>query len=191
MSVQGIFGAWLYTESVDLPKFDSEQYTWQQNKNNWITESQNILDHTSLQSVHSQLKQHVHTIWREVLCASCPAELEITQSWINRTLHTQSHHRHWHANSIASAVIYWSDQPSAITFVNDRYPNIEYEQHSAPTWNSATWRIEPKRGDLIVFPSWLQHQVDTNNSTEERISISFNTWPRGTVSTGYDSRLTL
>jgi len=34
--------------------------------------------------------------------------------------------------------------------------------------------IDAKAGDLIIFPGWLQHSVDTNMSKEDRISISFN-----------------
>jgi ectoine hydroxylase-related dioxygenase (phytanoyl-CoA dioxygenase family) len=30
------------------------------------------------------------------------------------------------------------------------------------------------KGTLLMFPSYLEHSVDINMSTEERISISFN-----------------
>ena len=39
------------------------------------------------------------------------------------------------------------------------------------------WRehhYEPKAGRLIMFPSWLNHCVDPNNSNDIRISVSFN-----------------
>jgi uncharacterized protein (TIGR02466 family) len=32
----------------------------------------------------------------------------------------------------------------------------------------------PKPNDLIFFPSWLNHEVEINNSKEDRIVISFN-----------------
>ena len=32
----------------------------------------------------------------------------------------------------------------------------------------------PKNNLLLIFPSWLQHLVEPNNSNEDRISISFN-----------------
>lgn len=35
-------------------------------------------------------------------------------------------------------------------------------------------RIEPVEGNIIFFPSYLPHSVETNNHDEERISISFN-----------------
>ena len=36
------------------------------------------------------------------------------------------------------------------------------------------YRIEPKENMLLYFPGWLEHEVEPNNSNEERISISFN-----------------
>jgi uncharacterized protein (TIGR02466 family) len=44
-------------------------------------------------------------------------------------------------------------------------------------------RIEPIEGDIILFPSYLPHSVETNNHDEERISISFNiiALPKGTI----------
>ena len=42
---------------------------------------------------------------------------------------------------------------------------------------SRLWRehsYEPIPGKLIMFPSWLVHSVDSNESNDIRISISFN-----------------
>ena len=38
--------------------------------------------------------------------------------------------------------------------------------------HSVTW--EPKQNSLIFFPSWLQHEVQYNNSKEDRVILSFN-----------------
>lgn len=41
--------------------------------------------------------------------------------------------------------------------------------------NGDTYQFyEPKENRLIIFPSWIQHMVEPNQSNEERISISFN-----------------
>ena len=44
-------------------------------------------------------------------------------------------------------------------------------------------RIEPVEGNIILFPSYLPHSVETNDHDEERISISFNliALPKGTI----------
>jgi len=44
-------------------------------------------------------------------------------------------------------------------------------------------QIEPVEGNIILFPSYLPHSVQTNNHDEERISISFNliALPKGSI----------
>jgi uncharacterized protein (TIGR02466 family) len=44
-------------------------------------------------------------------------------------------------------------------------------------------RIEPIEGEIILFPSYVPHSVETNNHDEERISISFNiiALPQGSI----------
>jgi uncharacterized protein (TIGR02466 family) len=45
-------------------------------------------------------------------------------------------------------------------------------------WNdmtSGTTVYKARTGMLLIFPSWLEHSVTTNLTTEDRISISFNT----------------
>jgi uncharacterized protein (TIGR02466 family) len=36
------------------------------------------------------------------------------------------------------------------------------------------WQYTPKEGLLLMFPSWLEHYVEPNESDEDRISIAFN-----------------
>jgi hypothetical protein len=35
--------------------------------------------------------------------------------------------------------------------------------------------IQPRPGLLVLFPSWLEHYTDPNQSDDERVCISFNT----------------
>ena len=46
------------------------------------------------------------------------------------------------------------------------------KEASIPLAHSVTW--EPKEKSLIFFPSWLQHEVQYNNSKEDRVILSFN-----------------
>jgi len=39
-------------------------------------------------------------------------------------------------------------------------------------WNSDTWSIHPKAGDLVLFPGHQLHSVDANHSTSVRISVA-------------------
>ena len=53
------------------------------------------------------------------------------------------------------------------------YVKKEYVKEYNPL-NSNIWWYTPQDNVLILFPSWLKHQVETNQSEEDRISISFN-----------------
>ena len=35
-------------------------------------------------------------------------------------------------------------------------------------------RIRPRTGQIVIFPSYVLHSVYPNNSTEDRITIAFN-----------------
>lgn len=36
------------------------------------------------------------------------------------------------------------------------------------------YRVQPKDGDLLLWPSWVPHEVETNFSAKERINLAFD-----------------
>jgi hypothetical protein len=50
-------------------------------------------------------------------------------------------------------------------------------------FNAQGWSLRPKKWDVVFFPSWLTHSVQTNKSNpkKERYSLAFNTWVSGQV----------
>ena len=112
-------------------------------------------------------------------------EIEINQSlklsnlWININGYKDFNLRHTHENSIISGVFYVKvpDKSSKITFYNPAFKLMMREwnvnlKHNHYT--SSVWSIPPQKGKLLLFPSWLEHEVSPNLSQESRISISFN-----------------
>lgn len=55
--------------------------------------------------------------------------------------------------------------------------------HQKNQFTAESIKIEPVEGDIILFPSYLPHSVETNNHDDERISISFNiiALPKGSI----------
>ena len=51
-------------------------------------------------------------------------------------------------------------------------PRVKPVETPSRLWREA--HFEPIAGRLIMFPSWLTHAVDPNESNEIRISVSFN-----------------
>ena len=118
------------------------------------------------------------------------AKLRITQSWLNKTKPQEFHHPHCHANSYLSGVLYISCLPNdGINFENPfrKYDNLEFMRERITEWNSNITFMRVKEGDLIIFPSWIKHSVNINETKDsERISLSFNTFPVGKLGE-YDS----
>ena len=51
--------------------------------------------------------------------------------------------------------------------------------------------ISPKKWDLVMFPSFLNHSVEANTSTTNvRYTMSFNVWVKGEIGGGH-SKLVL
>ena len=111
------------------------------------------------------------------------ATLRITQSWLNRTKPSEYHLPHDHPNSYLSSVFYISCLPNDHINLNNRmygsFNTMRFLLKKTTAWNSDGFRQDVTEGDLIIFPSWMMHNVDENKTDKERISLSFNTFPIG------------
>ena len=129
-----------------------------------------------------QLKIYVKT----VINPKEKLDFYITQSWLNETKPGESHHDHYHRNSIISGVFYVSTvEDDKITFID---PNqkiqelIKFETKEYNSFNTIDWFFPVNNNELVLFPSWLNHRVDPNpKATTDRISLSFNTFIRGSL----------
>lgn len=43
-------------------------------------------------------------------------------------------------------------------------------------YHHGTWNLQLQPGQLVLFPSWLQHEVMPFHGNDERITIAFNCW---------------
>jgi uncharacterized protein (TIGR02466 family) len=104
-----------------------------------------------------------------------------TQAWLNFTTQGQWHHRHAHAGSLISGVYYVaaSGDTDRIMFFRGGYKRVPFTQAEFNPWNSDSWWIPVTAGDLVLFPSELEHMVPPVTTDSVRISLSFNTWFEG------------
>lgn len=109
----------------------------------------------------------------------------ITQSWANYTKPGQFHHKHAHPNSFISGCVYIAAKGDKIYFYRDGYQQIKLPAESYNPYNSDSWWFEVNEGDVILFPSSLTHMVETVDG-DERISIAFNTFLKGTIGSADD-----
>ena len=87
---------------------------------------------------------------------------------------------HLHPNSLFSGV-YWIKTPmkSGNLMLYDPKPGSQMTMPNRKEGKlpPELWRevhYEPVAGRAIMFPSWLWHEVRTNESNDTRISVSFN-----------------
>ena len=112
-------------------------------------------------------------------------EVVITQSWLNKNTKGQFHIEHYHPNSIISGVWYpkINEQSPPIKFIKGGQRDIEFNIRECTHFNSREFDMFIQEGDLVLFQSHLSHLVPPNSSDEERISLSFNTWAKGSLGT--------
>ena len=103
---------------------------------------------------------------------------KITAMWSIINPKNASNMRHIHPNNFISAAYYVkaSEKSGDIVFYDPRSANTIRSPIISKTnkLNSNIFSVQPKEGLLVLFPSYIHHSVNRNNSEEERIVLSFN-----------------
>ena len=103
---------------------------------------------------------------------------KITAMWSIINPKNASNLRHIHPNNSISSAYYVkaSENSGDIVFYDPRSANTIKAPvvSNSNKLNSNTFTVQPKEGLLVLFPSYLHHSVNRNDSEEERIVISFN-----------------
>ncbi|MGZ2411540.1 uncharacterized protein (TIGR02466 family) [Sphingomonas sp. F9_3S_D5_B_2] len=92
--------------------------------------------------------------------------------WVNLLKGGGHHNGHIHPHSIISGTLY-VEVPAgsgAIRFEDPRLPMMM----AAPTRPGTFVAVEPRPGLLLMWESWLRHEVLPGTGRGERLSISFN-----------------
>ena len=140
-----------------------------------------VLDRPELANVRAFIEAKLHQYVTQIFAST--DKMIITQSWLNKSGKGESHHEHVHPNSVISGVWYPQihEQLPPIQFRSRGQRDVSLQTEKYNTFNSATFMLPMKKGELILFPSNLTHSVPANQSEEERISLSFNSWPKGNM----------
>ena len=108
-------------------------------------------------------------------------KLKISLMWANVNKTNQWHHGHKHPWSIVSGILYLQGNSGRTWFsrknpyhISDMFP-CYYESEKAEIIH----KHNPKPGTMLIFPSDLIHSVDENKEEQDRITMSFNTFPEG------------
>jgi uncharacterized protein (TIGR02466 family) len=92
--------------------------------------------------------------------------------WVNLLKSSGNHSGHIHPHAIISGTFY-VEVPlasGAIRFEDPRLPLMM----AAPSREDSFVTVQPRPGLLLLWESWLRHEVLAGNGRGERLSISFN-----------------
>lgn len=148
------------------------------NLGNTTSQDNKILFNKELSGLRKALENKLNVFFHEIYNPRREVSLRITQSWINYTNKGQYHHKHKHPNSFVSGIFYieTTSEDKVYFYNNSNLTNIKMTPINWNTWNSESWWFEATQNNLILFPSTLEHMVETVKSEETRISLSFNTF---------------
>jgi len=99
--------------------------------------------------------------------------------WINVLPEGGVHTGHIHPNSVISGTAYVS-MPTGASAIKFEDPRLPMMMAAPPKKNDANIGsqifsyIKPNVGDVLLWESWLRHEVPMNLAEEDRISVSFN-----------------
>ena len=156
-----------------------------QNRTNFISDNLYIFNEPEMASIKHAVHEVLDVYAREVMGIS--QKLYVTQSWTLKNQQNIGMHGHTHSNSLISGSLYFCDlPPEGGRMIFDR--NRTYQQLQLPPedgkqnlYNAPMNVITPKKNEILLFSSSLQHLVESNMSAQTRYSIAFNTFLKGTI----------
>lgn len=132
-----------------------------------------------IRSVLPRIREFGQLLFGEVL------EWTIREFWVNRMSKGGNQALHSHANSFVSGILYLTpSHPSARTVFyrslggSDFTFNNTHSGADVGRFNAHRWAVPiPEPGDMVLFPSYLLHEVPKNEGGD-RVTLAFNAIPQ-------------
>jgi len=134
---------------------------------------------STFSDLEAQLQRHVLAYARALAFDLHGRELFMTDCWVNIMPPTAVHGLHLHPLACISGT-YYVRTPSRCPGLKFEDPRLDRFMAAPPRRTDAadTHRAHitypATAGNVVLFESWLRHEVPQNRVASERISISFN-----------------
>ena len=122
---------------------------------------------------------HVAEFARDLQFDLGDKRLKLEDSWINILPQGGIHTAHIHPHSVISGTTYVA-MPKGASAIKFEDPRLAMMMASPTRVKDARDEmrqfvyVKPAVGDVLLWESWLRHEVPMNMAEEERISVSFN-----------------
>jgi uncharacterized protein (TIGR02466 family) len=130
-------------------------------------------------ALEKRIDAHVRSFARILDFDLAGRRLAMTDCWVNVMSHQVVHGLHLHPLASLSGT-YYVHTPRGCSGLKFEDPRLERFMAAPPKKARArrenkVWVTLPaEQGKLVLFESWLRHEVAPNPTAAERISISFN-----------------
>jgi uncharacterized protein (TIGR02466 family) len=130
-------------------------------------------------ALQRELDRHVRKFADTLALDTQSRPLTMTDCWVNIMPHQVVHGLHLHPLSTISGT-YYVQTPRGSSGIKFEDPRLDRMMAAPPRRADAEpkqrpWFIVPAEvGNVVLFESWLRHEVAPNPVKAERISISFN-----------------
>lgn len=178
------FNSELTKECIRFSEIDKKGQDWsKKNYHNGYTSYGSIANlhevSSTFMNLQKQIDKHVAKFAKAHYWNVDTKCLQMVSFWINIMPPNAIHTFHIHPLSVVSGTYYVQTPPgcSAIKFED---PRLDCFMAAPPRLNSAPRsfkhhvEVQPKAGDVVLFESWLRHEVPQNRTQMPRISVSFN-----------------
>lgn len=181
----------LKKEALTFAKIDEGGIEWSRQNHYRGYTSYNSIPHIyehspTFEELEKIIRKRVKAYSKSLGLDPVMSPLEVDTMWINVMDHQAFHTSHIHPLSVVSGTFYVSTpkKSSQIRFEDPRYSKMMAQplktmpsQKLAPQVGFSSpyhFEVYPEAGDLVLFESFLRHEVPLNSSKEKRISVSFN-----------------
>lgn len=125
------------------------------------------------------LDRHAAAFARDAALDLGAAKLKLDSLWVNILRPGGAHSGHIHPHSVVSGTLYVETPPGAgaIRFEDPRLPLMMAAPPripDAPESARSFVTVAPSPGTILMWESWLRHEVMPGAAKAERISVSFN-----------------
>jgi uncharacterized protein (TIGR02466 family) len=133
----------------------------------------------TFEALELKLRRHIRAYARALEFDLEGRELAMTDCWINVMPRLVAHSLHLHPLSTISGT-YYVRAPRATAGIKFEDPRLDRYMAAPPRRadarpESRSWfTVAAEPGKVVLFESWLRHEVPPNLAASERVSISFN-----------------
>ncbi|MCI5072351.1 TIGR02466 family protein [bacterium] len=178
------FNKTLLKECYQVKDYDIEGQEWSKNAYIGGYTSYSSMDNlhqfsSTFHDLESAIRPHVQKYLKKLHYDISIKQLGMTDCWINIMPAAVTHSQHIHPLSLISGTYYVQTpkNSAAIKFEDPRLSRMMAcppKKNTCPNKDLNHISISPKAGDLILFESWLGHEVPASHNKKDRVSISFN-----------------